>query len=217
MENFKNKNIKPLVPTIIIDDFFESPSLWLEYAKQLEYFKGDRGTWPGYRSDLFSNMNTELQNIIDNKLLQHLFEFDKFTKNDISIQCVSEEWGQGWIHDDDPKFYGAAGVIFLNKKYPKNTGTTIYNQQIDPSYEKFGNIFFDDVTDVERKHNDLYLKHQQEQKQMFKETIKVEGRYNRCLIFDPRQWHAADNYFGTSKDDSRYTIVFFVNNKDSLN
>jgi hypothetical protein len=39
----------------------------------------------------------------------------------------------------------------------------------------------------------------------------IEKRYNRCLIFDSRQWHSAVDFFGSpdNKRDQRLTMVFF--------
>ena len=40
-------------------------------------------------------------------------------------------------------------------------------------------------------------------------NVKVEGRWNRCVISDSTRWHCAGKFFGTTKETSRLTIVFF--------
>ena len=49
MQNFKGKVKSPPI-SIIVDDFFELSKLVRAYALSLEYYKGDRGTWSGLRS-----------------------------------------------------------------------------------------------------------------------------------------------------------------------
>ena len=39
-------------PTIIIDNFFETPNQVREWGLSLNFYKGNRGNWPGYRTDL---------------------------------------------------------------------------------------------------------------------------------------------------------------------
>ena len=43
----------------------------------------------------------------------------------------------------------------------------------------------------------------------FNESIKVQARYNRCIIFDGRKYHGGQNFYGTNSSDARLTIVFF--------
>ena len=47
-------------PIITIDNFFETPSLVRSWALSLEYFKGDRGNWPGIRTAFIDELNQEL-------------------------------------------------------------------------------------------------------------------------------------------------------------
>ena len=59
MRNFKGKQKKPLHPTIVVDDFFELPQLVRAYAIGLEYYKGDRGSWPGLRSPMIKDLDSD--------------------------------------------------------------------------------------------------------------------------------------------------------------
>lgn len=208
--NFKGKFQRPLLPTIVVDDFFETPDLWRRFALSLDYYKGDRGTWPGVRTDLLNDIDPSLLKDLNYKLLYYVPWVKEFTSNDVSFQLVGEKWGEGWIHDDDPQ-HVMAGVIYLNKEPIQDAGTIIYNQQPDPSLERYTKIFTEDVLDEERNNTEKYNKYRREQQTKFKKTINAESRYNRCIMFDPRQWHSAYKYFGSTDEDSRLTLVFFAN------
>ena len=208
MKNFKEKNRKPLLPTIIIEDFFELPQLVRAYALSLEYFKGDRGTWPGLRSNMIEELDKDLFVTIENKLLNAIGVFKSFSKSDMTFQIISKNYGSGWVHDDNPE-HDLAGVIYLNDKIVRNSGTVIYDQQVDVNMHKYTEIFQKDVCSEEGTSE--FEKHRKEQKSYFRPNITAESRFNRCIMFDPRQWHSAEQFFGKDKQDSRMTLVFFCN------
>ena len=57
----------------------------------------------------------------------------------------------------------------------------------------------------------LYVsKHRDKQRSCFTPSINVDNVFNRCVMFDPKTWHSADNFFGTTLDDSRLTLVFYA-------
>ena len=43
----------------------------------------------------------------------------------------------------------------------------------------------------------------------WEEVTYVENVYNRCVIYNAKQFHTATGYFGTTPEDSRLTQVFF--------
>lgn len=207
MRNFKGKQNKPLHPTIVVDDFFELPQLVREYAIGLEYYKGDRGSWPGLRSPMIKDLDPDLVETIESKLLKASGLFHSFTASDMTFQIIPENFGSGWVHDDDES-HDLAGVIYLNDIIIQGSGTVIYNQQGDVNMQKYTDIFHQDVCgdDPEKFRN-----HRLEQRSFFKTTITAESRFNRCIMFDPRQWHSAENFFGKESADARMTLVFFCN------
>ena len=48
------------------------------------------------------------------------------------------------------------------------------------------------------------------QRANFTSNITVESYWNRAILFDPRTWHSADNFFGNTKETSRLNIVFYA-------
>ena len=44
----------------------------------------------------------------------------------------------------------------------------------------------------------------------FEVKQKLENKYNRMVLYDPKELHKSDTYFGTDINDSRLFIVFFM-------
>lgn len=208
MNSWKGKDVNPLLPTLVVDNFFESPVLWREFALAQEYFKGDRGTWPGIRTKYIQDLDPELYEVFEHKLLSYLPNIKGFSKIEATFQIIDGSWGNGWVHDDNPE-HDVAGVVFLNPNPPKGTGNTVYKQSIDPNADQFIEMFIQDM-DPDFDHSTLQ-KYRDQQRAYFVPSVVTENRFNRCIIFDPRQWHSADNFFGTTLEDSRLTLVFFCN------
>ena len=201
---------RPHIPTTIIDNFFETPSLWRDFALAQEYYKGERGTWPGIRTSMLSELSSELYEILEIRLLEHLPMFTGLSKVESTFQLIDETWGKGWVHDDNPE-HDVAGIIYLNKDAPLNTGTTMYEGAADINGEHYSKLFQEDVLSTDPEVRKGYVKYRDEQRAFFKPAINVDCVWNRCVMFDPRTWHSADNFFGTTKDDTRLTLVFFGN------
>lgn len=205
---FKGSSVNPLVPTTIIDDFFETPNLWREFALSQEYFKGDRGTWPGIRTKYIQDLHPELYEVFEHTLLKHVKKYNSFSKIEATFQAIDGSWGNGWVHDDNPE-HDVAGVVFLNPNPPLGTGNTVYANTADINADHYIPMFQQDM-DPEFDHSTLE-KYRNEQRAIFKPVVTAENRFNRCVMFDPRCWHSADNFFGTCLEDSRLTLVFFCN------
>tara|TARA_B110000503_G_scaffold89598_1_gene135636 strand:- start:10274 stop:10900 length:627 start_codon:yes stop_codon:yes gene_type:complete len=201
---------RPFIPTTVIDNFFETPSLWRNFALQQEYYKGDRGTWPGIRTPMLHELSQELYDILEIRLLEHLPTFKGFSKIDSTFQIIDETWGKGWVHDDNPE-HDVAGIIYLNETSPLNSGTTMYSGAADINGDYYSKLFMEDVLSVDPEERKTYAKYRDEQRSFFTPVTNVDFEWNRCVMFDPRTWHSADNFFGKTLDDSRLTLVFFGN------
>jgi hypothetical protein len=120
-----------ILPTIVVDNFFETPSLVRDYALSLEFFKGDRGNWPGIRTEFIDRINSELFQVIAKNLIANLKGYTGFSELQATFQLVSEIHECGWIHNDDTRFNMGA-VIFLNPEPPVDTGFSIYESLVNP-------------------------------------------------------------------------------------
>jgi len=209
--DLKNKFLYPYLPTIVIDNFYEDSLLLREFALDQEYFKGNRGNWPGLRTELLHNVNYDLFQVVLKKLLFVLKDYGitQVSELQTGFQLIDETYGRGWVHDDDPTFQ-CAGLIYLNENAPLGSGTTIYEDSPDFSGERYAKLFETDVNNTSSEDRAVYAKYREEQVSQFKKSIIVENVFNRMILFDSRCWHSADNFFGTTTQDSRLTQVFFI-------
>jgi hypothetical protein len=159
---------------------------------------------------MLSELSSELYEILEIRLLEHLPMFTGLSKVESTFQLIDETWGKGWVHDDNPE-HDVAGIIYLNKDAPLNTGTTMYEGAADINGEHYSKLFQEDVLSTDPEVRKGYAKYRDEQRAFFKPATNVDCVWNRCVMFDPRTWHSADNFFGTTKDDTRLTLVFFGN------
>lgn len=208
--NVKDRFLKPYIPTIIIEEFYEFPDLVRDWALDQEFFKGQRGSWPGLRCRLLDESNPQLFDLLIRKLLLTIKDYGYTEIYDMQtgFQIIDETWGTGWVHDDDPKLH-LAGVIYLSPDAPIESGTTIYNDQSDFDGERYSKLFMEDVFSETPEERTKFEKYRAEQRSNFVANTLIGNIYNRCLIFDTRNWHSADNFFGTTKESTRLTQVFF--------
>ena len=211
MSDLKNRFLYPYFPTIVVDDFYEDPDLWRDFALSQTFFKGDRGSWPGIRTELLHQIDIDLFNVTMRNLLFVLKQYGvtRVSNIETGFQLIDETYGRGWVHDDDPSFQ-VAGVIYLNEDAPLGTGTSLYEDCDDFDSEKYTKLFSEDVVTATAEERINYSKYRNEQVSKFTQTIEVGNVYNRCIMFDSRHWHSADNFFGTSAEDTRLTQVFFI-------
>lgn len=209
--DIKNRFLYPYLPTIVVDNFYEDPVLWREFALSQEFFKGDRGNWPGLRTELLHRLDRDLFNVTMKKLLFILKDYgiSEVTELQTGFQSIDETYGRGWVHDDDPTFQ-VAGIIYLSKDAPLGSGTTVYEDSSDFNGEMYTKAFAEDVLLASPEERANYAKYREEQVAHFKKSIVAEHVFNRLVMFDSRCWHSADNFFGTTKEDSRLTQVFFI-------
>ena len=60
------------LPLTVVDNFFETPTLVRNFALQQEFFKGDRGNWPGIRTNFIEDLDIDLFNSIHDKILSFI-------------------------------------------------------------------------------------------------------------------------------------------------
>ena len=208
-QNLKNRKLHKFIPTKIIDNFFESPSLWRNFALNQEYTLPTNGTWPGKRTDFLNTLDEESFDLLAKNLLKVLPQYRGFSSLWASFHLIDESYGNGWVHDDDPELT-VSGIIYLNPKAPTGSGTILYNDQHDHTAKKYNDFFKQDVLFADEKERKNLGKYREEHKSFFTPNMVIENIYNRCIIFDPRVWHSPGNFFGTTDNDARLTLVFFA-------
>ena len=193
-------------PIKVVDDFFEAPDLWRHYALRQEYSKDESATWPGLRTTTLDQLDMELFNSVARTIIKHMHDKTYFSFLKVNFASVDASYNIGWMHQDEPK-YNVAGVIFLNKHAPVTTGLSFYNKIAD-NHQNYNELFFKELT-ADTIDREPFIKFKQEQRSLFKLNMTVENVFNRCVMFPPDQFHAADGYFGTTLDDARLTLNFF--------
>jgi len=208
-----NNYAEELIPTIVVDNFFETPSLVVAMAQQLEYWRctnhPNGGSWPGKRSDFINHLDPIFHEIVCKKLIRYLPHHQGFDIADMAFHVSDGSTKSGWVHSDPPHL-GIGAVIYLNKEFRQGAGTTIYdvpagyNGQV---YEKEFKAQLQCQDDPEAVAKFEEFKRQCNSD--FKPSVSVEARYNRAIIFDGRKYHGGMDFFGNDASDGRLTIVFF--------
>lgn len=198
------------IPIITIDDFFETPTLVRDFALKQEFFKGDRGNWPGLRTKFIDELDNKFFHTFAAKLMSFLpKQYTTFTNLEAGFQLIDESYGSGWVHDDDIK-YNVAGLVYLNPEtIRQGCGTTYYDYSMDVNGETYAKMFRDEVNADDPEERDKYRKYREEHRNKWVPNVVVENRFNRCNIFNSKVWHSANNFFGTTRETSRLTLVFF--------
>ena len=197
-----------MIPTSIIDNFFETPELIRDYALSLEFSKPN-GNYPGVRTNPISDINNQLFNLILKKI--HNTFFGSNDKIGIScesyFQLIDSSFEGGWFHQDSNDYH-IAGVVYLNSDAPLNGGTIIGQNVKNVDIEKYK--FRDDF--YKNKVIDLtsYKQIKDEFNNSFDETLIVNNIFNRALIYDAKKFHRENQFFGKTKEDSRLTLIFFI-------
>ena len=201
------------IPTVVIDNFFETPSMIANYAREQQYFKCTEhpsgGTWPGKRTPLLDKLDKQLHQKICSKLVRYLPHHIGFDIADMTFHISTAETGKGWIHTDPPHL-GIGVVIYLNQGYRQNSGTALYDVPKGYSGQMYESEFKNQMAADSQEERDSYADMQQKCNEDFRVSINVEERYNRCIIFDGRKYHGAVGLYGDTPEDARLTLVCFL-------
>ena len=199
-------------PTLCIDDFYKNPDEIREFALKQD-FCIDQYNWPGRRTKMLSEINSDFFNMFCEKLLSIFYEFDSYTEWNIytSFQIVqpfsNDEQSYknyGFIHTDSELF---SGIIYLTPNINKNCGTSIFKIK-DKNFSQEENTYFKKnfyESNIDTGLED-YIKKERGQ---FDESATFYNYYNRLVAFDSSQYHGVNSFFTTG--EPRLTQVFFIN------
>ena len=191
---------------VVIDDFYENPdevrdfALSCKFAPHLQYHKGQRTE----EKFIPNGIKEKFESLLHTKITS----WEDQGANGVFQFCTAED--QLVYHVDNQSY---AAVIYLTPNAPPSCGTTFFksrrtglraspsqqdcerlnkNEQ-DLSYEIFQNNFYD-KTDLE--------------------IVDIVGNvYNRLIIWNAKLIHAASEYFGDKKENSRLFHMFFFDVK----
>lgn len=185
---------KRIVPdVIVVDNFYENPDEVRELALQqtfnpdLRYHKGQR------TATKFIAQNTKA--IFESLLGRKIINWTEHAYNGIFQYCTSED---PLVYHSDTQSYAAA--VYLTPNAPIQCGTSFFRSRKYPDIRKvhYKDSNYDDVFE-----NNYY------DKTRFEMVDTIGNVYNRLAMWDARMIHAASEYFGTNKQDSRLFHLFF--------
>lgn len=196
-------------PITIIDDFYENPEIVREFALSQKFYPST-GQYPGSRTDLLSNINQNFFNSFCKKVTSLFYDLDN-TKLQWNVETTFQKIGrlskekeskfnEGWIHYDPHVF---SGIIYLSEN---SVGTNIYDP-IDPNdvdYEQYQrDIFYSGNKISEEEYANGII----ENNSKFKESIRIDGKFNRLVLFEGGVWHGVPSFYCQGQE--RLTQVFF--------
>jgi hypothetical protein len=197
-----------IIPTTIVDGFFNNPDAVRELALKQEFLSDPQNKWPGKRSKPLHEINPELFQYVHNKFF-NMFYPDKINTpySYLATSCfqlIDSNYKAGWIHFDEELI---TIIIYLNKNPNKEAGTIIYSQKNEGS----GNVHGDKKRDLFKGviDEDEGGKYRIENNNRFQEEIIVKNKFNRLFAFDSNLPHGVQDY---SNDEPRLTLVSFITN-----
>jgi len=141
---------------IVIDDFFKDPDSIVEFANRQVFEENDpektKSYWQGLRTKELHNVNREKTNEITKEFFYKLFfdNFEESVKYNLTYKWAAKfyfhkvskkiNFDYKLFHKDSSIY---AGVVYLNKNPPSDTGTFIIKKY--------------DVISIENKYNRLVL------------------------------------------------------------
>jgi len=193
----------------ICDNFFNDP-----YEVRRRSFDQDyqgRPSYPGVRSfSIDSNATSYIHSYVKYHTKDHNLEIGEGAR----FQYVTKEFGQGVYHRDDFKYIcivylsldappnsgtevcDAGWMYDVEKLEPKNSGEILREFHQNPSSNLIKRFKYDRLITTINSH--------------FKPIALAPNKFNSAVIFPANSYHRAQNFFGTSIENSRLTLVCFL-------
>jgi hypothetical protein len=198
------------VPVTIVDAFFDDPDSIRDQALNCDF--NIRLTAPGPRALCPLNISQ----ITSKKILALLIDMNQHIVEgniDLCFQITSKDLSEGWVHTDVGRDVYFAGVVYLTPNAPLDGGTSIYK----PKEKEFNPDLFNSLQTIKKDFytcntNNLkeFTESREKNNDMFLKTIEVSNVYNRLVMYPANEFHSENKLFGSTKEDSRLTLVFFV-------
>jgi hypothetical protein len=203
-----------MIPASVYDNFFDDPDAVRAYALSLEYTKHAGGI-PGKRTENISDINPELFDMFQMKYIQLIYGAGDYDSGiDARFQLTPSYYEEGWVHADNtglPNEPTIAGVIYLTPNAPINAGTSVYRKTDATDLVLINNNIKIDFYQDKEVNMSEYRLERDRNNSLFEKTLDVSNVYNRLFTYNTTQLHRENKFFGTTKEDSRLTLVFFGN------
>ena len=104
-----------------------------------------------------------------------------------------------------------AGVLYLSPDAPLNSGTSLFKPNLSFDEVKYQQTL--NANDARFRAGEIVM--DSSYHSMFDEIVRVNNVYNTLIIYEGRHYHAANQFFGQTLEDSRLAQVFFINKIDA--
>jgi len=187
---------------MVVDNFYADPDLVREYAmNHLEF--APSGYHKGQRSQtryILDGTKEKLEEVLGKKIIN--WNYEEYA-NGVFQFCTAD---QPIVFHVDSQMY--AGMVYLTPNAPPQTGTSTYKSKVTgfnafPGLESRKGIEY--YESFKGSNNDMNFYDGTQ----FEKIDEIGNVYNRLVIFNSSQIHAATEYFGDAIDNARFFHMFF--------
>ena len=199
-----------IIPTTVIDNFFDDADSIRAFALAQQYTADSLGRWPGRRSLSLEQLHKQLWAYTCNRMLSAFWDVDAVPLHwsaQGAFQLVDAQWGEGWVHQDADSLLTA--IVYLTPNSQVSAGTSIYRRRnrcdfVDPRWEddKRAGYLSGNLTSPQ------YLHAQAATNALYESTMQVGNVYNRLLIFDSSLYHGVEAFDTGSTERLTLTMFF---------
>jgi hypothetical protein len=204
-----------IIPSAIVDGFFNNPYEIRKYGLNAarHTLSNNNITYRGKRSKNLSEIHPLLFNTINQKILSSFYDLRSENiswRSEINYQLTDESYGDGWVHTDYYTPSLLTGIIYLNPDAPLDSGTSLYRPKNLVAKQLHEDVKKNANRDEGSRKTDYYNQCRIENNEQFEKILTVNNVFNRLFIFDSTYYHCADRFFGKTDEDSRLTLVIFI-------
>ena len=188
----------------IIDNFFDDPYKIRNIGLKGTYYINREFRWPGYRWDPPEEFRKfyldKVSSILNEKLVLDYLHF----------QYIDKSWVCGMCHPDSPP-HKYTCLTYLTPDPPSNSGTEVYEAGCPKNARVDGIIkqtFYRSDRGIMKRW--FYKKDIEKYNSAWNNPCIIANKFNRTLLFDSIRYHRAQNFFGNTIGDSRFTLIGFL-------
>ena len=188
----------------IIDNFFDDPYKIRNIGLKGTYYINREFRWPGYRWDPPEEFRKfyldKVSSILNEKLVLDYLHF----------QYIDKSWVCGMCHPDSPP-HKYTCLTYLTPDPPSNSGTEVYEAGCPKNANVNGitkETFYRSDRGIMKRW--FYKRDMEKYNSAWNNPCIVANKFNRTLLFDSIRYHRAQNFFGNTIGDSRFTLIGFL-------
>ncbi len=170
---------------IIQDNFFNDPDNIRKYALSQKYYTKkdhpeDVSSFPGYRTDYLHKSDLDIWNKIRSALIPYISKLE-------SVDDINEKYN---------KFNLQLSFSYTSK----NSKSFRHIDSVAKGYKvRYGGLVYLYPKPLKKQGTTLYLKN----------TINLENKYNRLVLYKSNIEHEPTNNFGSDINNSRLVLTIF--------